>query len=167
MFDPVQSTEEHALGRRLREEASRSKPNFSESLHERIVRGTERRRMEEALQNPVPVGRRLSRSTASVMAAACVLLCLVVIGWRVSENVLPRGAVENPRVVAANNVAEDPILDILAIEEFADSATASLDGFVATARFGTQSAYLEHDVRLTANTLLRRLPVSMELIDEP
>ena len=130
---------EHRLREQLRREAAEARPPFSEALHRRMVGIVERLRMEKSVEpnRASPWGFRL----AAIVAAAC-LLGVAVLGWRLNDFLSKQGEWERSSVADATNPSPPPV---------------QLD----------QLDHLEHDARLAASMLLQRLPIDVELADEP
>ena len=94
----------------------------------------------------------------AVAAAAC-LLCAVAIGWRLGE-------LRKDHLGLARGANESPLAAFALIHELPDRAAVGFDSWAATAESTSQSARLSADVRLTAEALMERLPVDLELASE-
>jgi hypothetical protein len=147
------------LRERLRREALEMRPAFSETLHRRIMSAVERRVGDESSSRldprPAAVHRRRKRSLVAVAAAAC-LLCAAAVGWRLREGYLR----------SADGVAPSPMADLALIGELTDIAAVGLDGLVGSVELTPPPARLSSDARLTAEVLIERLPVDVELASE-
>jgi hypothetical protein len=154
---------ESALREQLRREAAQSRPEFSETLCRRILAAVHERRTERgAAGDSAPLAlrqtdaqRRRKRTFMACAAAAC-FLCAVAIGWRLNE------MRESRRLLAAKS----PMADFLVVNELADSAVAGLDGLAASVELTLPPTDLSADVQSTAEALMQRLPVDLELASE-
>lgn len=176
MSRQISSVRERALCEQLRREAKESCPEFSETLHRQVISAIERHKAPKliGLKDTWAVAWWRGR-LATALAAACVLL-VVAFGWRLTRDV-PRPSVTDGDVLVANSggpqtsplagSTDVPIAGLLLVDEWADRAVDDLDGLIVSAAIGTQSADLKHDTRLAAQTLLRRLPVDVELLAGP
>jgi hypothetical protein len=147
------SARESRLRRRLRREAAQSRPAFSETLHRHICSAVDR--AEAAPASRVPAAGPPWRRLAWAAAAAC-LLCALVAGWRLREADLP----------PADTAAASPMADLAAIGRLTDSAAVGLNGLAASIELTPPPARLSSDARLTAEALIERLPVDLELASE-
>jgi len=154
---------ETKLAEQLRREAAESRPTFSESLHQRIVISVGQRRSG----GPIAVGhvtaaKQGRRRLAAVLAAACALGAAVLIGRQTLERRTEQRAETRIPPVAVATLADLPPLD-----EWANNAWENLDKLTTSANLQSQSEHLEHDARLAADTLLRRLPIDADWLDAP
>ena len=176
MFKRIPSALERALRERLQHEAKESWPEFSETLHRRIISAVERRRAKEPVAPKDASAAAWWRGRlAPALAAACVL-CVMAFGWQLTRHVPQQNATDgdafavsggDPRTLPLTDSADVPIAGLLLVDELAVRAVDDLDGLIISAVIGTQSADLKHDTRLAAQTLLRRLPVDVELLAGP
>ncbi|TVS21167.1 MAG: hypothetical protein EA424_00275 [Planctomycetaceae bacterium] len=172
--------DEERLAQRLREEALRDRPEFSESLHRRICGAVEQTRTTPlpAEDHLLPQPRRRSGWLAMGLAASLILAALVA--WQTSRNapvarfpVVPR--VDLPttgeatstiapsadpshaqRSVAPQMAAETAqIAPAVAVDE-APQILARIDRTLAS----SQWAFLDHDARLTWQLVTQTLPLS-------
>jgi hypothetical protein len=156
-------TSESALREQLRREATESRPVFSETLHRRILAAVQERRAERATDGGSPplashqadAQRRRKRTLMAWAAAAC-FLCAAAIGWQLSE------MRESRRPLAKKS----PMADLLVVNDLADSAVAGLDGLAASVELTLPPPDLSADVQSTAEALMQRLPVDLELASE-
>jgi hypothetical protein len=188
MRERISAVEKRALRRQLRREAMDSWPEYSETLHDRIISAVER---SQASQRCLPqrVERWRPSLAAATLAAAC-LLGVVVLGWQmaqrrnVAQNLKETGQVLREQIanrksvspsvdspvqplaerVLPTSAAEATIAGLSPIDQLASSTLENLSEMIASAAVTPQSAELKHDTRLAAETLLRRLPVDVELV---
>ncbi len=165
----LQPADSKTIRERLRREALDSRPEFSEALHQRIIRSIGERYAEGAAvgKRNTAAGRRW-RGLTAVLAAACVLAA-VAIGWRFSANLMrPDDRPLSPDNQLATNsfVLSGKIEDLPPMNVLTDRALTGFDGLLATSGFMLPSTQLAHDARLAADSLLQRLPLDMELDDD-
>lgn len=165
-FQPADSK---TIRERLRREAIESRPEFSEALHQRIIRSIGERYAEGAAvgKRNTAAGRRW-RGLSAVLAAACVL-AVVVIGWRFVANPMQpddRPLYLDNRPETSNFVLSGKIEDLPPVSVLTDRALTDIDGLLASTGFALPSTQLAHDARLAADSLLQRLPLDMELADD-
>lgn len=153
---------------RLRREAFASRPEFSEALHQRIIRS-----VGERFAEGVAVGRsntaasRRWRGLMTVLTAACVLAA-VAISWQFGQHLMrpdDRSLLPNDGLATSSFVSNGKIEDLPPINVLTDHAMTSLDGLLASSGFALPSTQLAHDARLAADSLLQRLPLDMEVAD--
>jgi hypothetical protein len=171
---------ERLLAERLRDEAIRSRPAFSEALHGRILRAVEERK---AAPPPARAARR-PRLLPALAATACAA-AVVLAGWQLAQYLgQPRNAgrelVKEEAVVPVSPgvpgpqagppaIVErrptDPPAETESLADLAESAAQNLNVAVETALAAHQTAYLDHDGRLAAEVLLAHLPVELDTLD--
>jgi hypothetical protein len=158
MSKRVPSNEEPLLAERLRREAIESRPAFSESLHQRILRATKQHHavMASLVSGPT-VRRRWPRMLAAALAAAC-LLCAVAIGWRLMLDASRRGPVEKMPVDQAK-------IKLPSIGDLTDHTLGRLDHLTVSAALEPHTTPLKHDARAVASIFLDRLPVDVKVVD--
>ena len=187
MFKRISATQERALAERLRRDAMASWPDFSEPLHQRIVSAVQRRRASDAAAAKAASSalRRPARLWA-VFVAVCLLGAVMLVGRQLAlrENAQGTGDIlahadshhadARPNVISPpidSPVAPSPpdptIAGLLPAGVLADHNVDNLDGLIVSAAVSPQTADLEHDIRLAAETLLERLPVNVELVAGP
>jgi hypothetical protein len=187
-FDP--------LADQLREEAVESWPDFSERLHQRILDAVGQRRAEEAAagrrgqstfarstlravpagtdrrlvgDSPLFAARRRQRGLTALLAAAC-LLSAVAVGWRLHDDwsAVPAGPIrQNDGELVSRIQFQWTAGDLLSIDDLGDHAAAGIDDLLDSAGMTPQSSPLTQDARQAADTLLRRLPIDVELAGLP
>jgi hypothetical protein len=179
-FDP--------LAEQLRREAIESWPDFSETLHQRILHAVGERRdgaaPEKRGQSPFagtaqrvlrtngdcPLFSARRRGLAALLAAAC-LLCAAAIGWRIYDGrtaaVPPAAIGQNADELAFQMALQWSAGDLLSGDDLADQAAAGFDNLLSSAGLSPRSGPLADDARLAADTLLRRLPIDVELAESP
>ncbi len=94
----------------------------------------------------------------AVAAAAC-LLCAVAIGWRLGE-------LRKDHLGLAGGAGESPLAALALIHELPDRAAVGFDSWAASVELTPPPARLSSDARLTAEALMERLPVDLELASE-
>jgi hypothetical protein len=161
MSDRMLPTEEQALREQLRQEAAQSRPEFSESLHQRIAGAIREHHAAIAATHRAIAAKHGRRGLVALLTAAC-LLAAVAIGWRFIHPVAPQDR--------GNDIAQAHQAWLerrQAIDDWANQTTAGLDHLVASATPQSSTGVLTHDARLVASTLLQPLPVDMPLGGEP
>ncbi|MBN1393587.1 MAG: hypothetical protein JW959_00960 [Pirellulales bacterium] len=159
--------DDQTVAEQLRREALESRPQFSESLHRRILRSVVNGQAEGA---PIAVdsrgaGRR-RRGLAILLTAAC-LLAAVAVGWRFGrDGKQPDAAKISSNDQLANAFLTGRIEDLPTISALTDRAIADLDGLLAASGFKLPSSQMEHDARLATDALLRRIPFEMEAAEQ-
>jgi hypothetical protein len=150
------SPDDDELRRRLRREAMETRPAFSETLHRQIVAAmpaadsfTPPPVANQADRDVCIVGRsrpalRVAVWAAGALTAAC-LLCAIV--WMHH----PAEPAPSPNVAKTHPAPRVPTNDGRASEEDLSPGSAP------------PAAAIEHDTRLVAETLLRRLPIDVQL----
>ena len=146
------------LGRRLRQEARRGRPAFSETLHRRILSDIQRRRTEERLLGvPLFDGRQAAahrgRRWLWAVAAAAGLLCAVA--WQLSA--LSKGPVE-----PAEDVDQSPLAGVALVDELSAQAATGLSDLAASIELAPPAPLLSQ-ARLTAEAIVERLPIDLDL----
>jgi hypothetical protein len=161
MPKPDLLTEEQVLRERLRREAAESRPEFSESLHERILSAVRQDHASVAKVHLAAVSRPWLRNVAA-LAVTAGLLFAAAIGWRLVRPPAPQAP--GGEVV---NDTRTWIESRQAIDHWADQTTTGLDGLVSFTSAAPRESVLKHDARLVASTLLEPLPVNVPLAGEP
>ena len=162
MSERVPSAEERLLEKRLRCEATASRPAFSEALYQRIVGAIHQRRTTEiSVASRAAVAVRRGRGLAAVLAAACLLGAAAIV-WQSHEIAGPPGPVASTLPVATASLADLP-----SIGDLTDEVAVGLDGWSSSVELTPQAAHLEHDACLAADSLLERLPIDVELAGDP
>jgi len=153
---------------RLRREAMASRPDFSESLHRRILAAVGDAEHQKS-RRPRPLFRDARRRFGVLAAlAAAAALAVVLFSERVAErNPLPADASHNA-ILASSQATDRESANTSPDHLLVDSDTAiSLQRLLASTMFNSHSAALKHDLRLTTESLAERLPVDMELLAGP
>jgi hypothetical protein len=156
MTEQHSSPDEKLLAERLRGEALASRPEFSETLHERINRAVREQAAQQATSLPrrrVP-GASMVRLVVSV---ASVLVVGVVLVWHYWSG-KPINSV--PVEQLAGNTAASATSDagLVMLGSLMQEATTQLDSYVETAIVARRWAYLDEDARLTMEMLTTRFP---------
>ncbi len=152
-----ESIEEMSLVSLLRQEARRTRPEFSETLHRRIVRSVRGRRGEEtaAARPSTTVGRR----RLAVVLAAAGALAAAMVGWRLGEIAMRPG--DTPGSKQTIHAANAALEDLPPVGELTDRAATGIGEMLASAGWRLPSTQLAHDAQLAADSLLHRLPIEI------
>jgi hypothetical protein len=172
MSERISSAEEQALREHLQREAREDWPEYSETLHRRILAAVRHCRTQHVPRR-APALVSWHRMLVAACVAAC-LLCAVVIGWQISHHD------QGTEVFLANSGWQDENDSMKAIfgavagqdvnfatlpmpGELAGHGVDTLNRAIISAALTPQSADLAHDTRLAAESMLERLPVGVEL----
>jgi anti-sigma-K factor RskA len=165
------SRSEHWLARQLRDAARRQQPEFSESLHQRVmqaVRPPEAERIcaEPALSAKARIGfprRRAYWKSAALLTAAVAILAMVIAGRRSADSSNPeiRGD-SQPQATVAVHPASDANANSI-VNAGSSTAVKSLPADVeSNAVASSPGDYtlddLSRDARATAHLLVDQLP---------
>jgi hypothetical protein len=161
MSERIPSSEERSLRERLRQEATESRPEFSESLHERIAGALRRHHATIGAVHRAATRKGWQRGLVALAAAAC-LLAAVAIGWQLIQSTAQRG---HGRNVAKDN--QEWIERRQVIDQWTQQAATGLDGLLPSATSEPRESVLKHDARLVASTFLQPLPVDVPLDGPP
>jgi hypothetical protein len=139
MINRLSSEQKQALRKRLQREAAESWPDYSETLHRRILAAVKRRRAEE-LPRRLPAASRRSGRWAAVLAAAC-LLGAVAIGWRPTARISPQNSTDQDALAATGDplnfltpkVVEATGVDLSLLDELAAGSVDDLDHRILSA----------------------------------
>ena len=179
--------DDERLAQRLREEAMRDRPEFSESLHRRICGAIEQTRTTPppAEDHVLPQPRRRSRWLAMGLAASLILAALVA--WQTSRTapvarlpvvppvelpvdmpatgeatstIAPSSEPSHAQAPAAPQMATEAaqIAPAVAVDDAA-RVIARIDRTLTS----SQWAFLDHDARLTWQLVTRTLPIPAAL----
>lgn len=151
------SPEKQTLRQRLEHEAADSRPEFSESLHQRIIAAVGQHHATVAARHRAVMKNSWVRGFAA-LAVTAALLVAAAIGWRLVRPLTsPNDTVE---------VVKDTrtwIEGRQAIDQWANQTTTGLDGLISFTSAQPRESVLKHDARLVASTLLQPLPVEVPL----
>jgi hypothetical protein len=170
MSKRIAPLQEQALGEQLRREAREAWPDHDETIHHRII--TAVRRRAEQPPSRMPIVARWRGRLAAAFAAACLLIA-VVLGWQLTQRGPRQNGIEENAIVAVNgppktwfppDVVESTMAKLPLVDGLADPSMDDLDTLIISAAIAPHSADLEHDARLAVETLLERLPISVELV---
>jgi hypothetical protein len=153
MFNRMRSKKERMLGERLESEAVESRPEFSESLHQRIMCVAKQRRAAATA-----VSRRWP-GVAAILAAAC--LFAAAIGWQLMQN----ASREGPGQSGPQNV-DVAITDLPSINDLADHTVGRLDDLSMSVALEPQATHLKRDASAVASVFLDRLPFGSKMMEE-
>jgi len=158
--------DEKALAERLRQEAARWRPAFSEALHDRIWRAIEQCKPDQAASTRQGgAHHRVVRRAAAALAAAglvLVALLLEMAGLRSQSGSTPDSGPLADRqqapadwTAAAFEASFDELPALAALDRDVSAKIPSvLDNAIAPSRW----AYLDHDARLAMELLAERFP---------
>jgi hypothetical protein len=155
------------LLKQLRREAMESRPEFSETLHQRIFAAVQREAASVApIPNVDPPARRRRLVGAAALTAACGLAIVLFNGrfqhgWQ-SPTADP-AATELQAHVLDLAFPTDSLASMFAPEESGEDVE-SLDGLIASRIVASKSSALKSDLHTAAESLIERLPVDVELI---
>lgn len=164
------SYDDRQFAARLRAEARRQRPAFSESLHVRLRQAIERARREPAAValHPAAAPRRWSLG----LAMAATILLSAVVAWRIANS---RGPVSRTESVAERvpNVPmriegldrPAPVVELVAVADFGRDAVREIGMMADEALVAQQWGYLDHDASLALDMLADGIPV--DVFDAP
>jgi hypothetical protein len=153
------------LRKRMRREAMASRPAFSEPLHQRIVAALQQASLPAAdaadRTHRVGLTRRTTKYAAlafvsAALTAACVLFAIFY-----------RGQPNEPSPIATPAVANAELIMLAPLDDWTDATVDVLSGLTVSEAITPHSKAIESDTRLVAETLLRRLPIDVELGGSP
>lgn len=175
MVDKNAHNEKWDMADRLRQEAKRTRPAFSESLHARICRAVEQGEMAEP---PRPAARpRSRRVTIAAAVAATLAVGVAYLMWQgdsPSGPFSPSGSVPNPGDIVDSAGQEKDIVEPRPgmDEEFPSptdvpgNLVVDIGSLVDSTMTNRRWAYLDHDAQLAARMLLDQLPGSIAWPEE-
>jgi hypothetical protein len=145
MSERISRSDEEALGQRLRQEASLTRPEFSGELHERL---------RQALRHELPRPRRGALRPArparwplwAGTVAAAVLVVAVVL-WQTNRNA-PSPATATPE-------------QFVAVVSFSSQMPQRVGGLIDAALSSGRWAYLDQDAQAAVEVLVRCLPTEL------
>ncbi|HLA84413.1 MAG TPA: hypothetical protein VJL29_06440 [Thermoguttaceae bacterium] len=149
---PVDTAAEVDLERRLRAEATADRPEFSETLHARIVEALPAETMP-ILRRPTSVERR--RRLLAALAASLVV-AVGLAAWQLRRP-------SDPGSVIVSNGAPDSTTESFAMDTVARTGGAEFGLMVDETLARGQWAYLDHDAKVAANMLMDQLPIELAL----
>lgn len=172
MFKSPSSPEEASLADRLRREALAARPEFSESLHQRLCQAVRARQAQLAVRPRRPSwqgGRRLYPAAAA--AAALVAAALVTWGAFFAG----RGGTQSAAKISAPAPPQAPRpsedRDLAAIGELAEEANVQLTDLLEQTAEWPQLARLDYWTSRAFSELRDRVPLdaafSLALADTP
>lgn len=153
------------LARQLREEALEERPEFSDSLHERLSQAV-RAAAEQTQSKRRPAGKMPSRRWSLGFATAAAILIAALLVWQVvkqpgasapQENVvhnrpLPSAGEGDPNAAAS-------VGELLAAMDLAHDAAAEFDAMADEVFAAHAWAYLDHDARLALDMIVDQIPL--------
>ncbi|OHB83319.1 MAG: hypothetical protein A2V98_08110 [Planctomycetes bacterium RBG_16_64_12] len=164
MVDQGAQDEKKVLADRLRDEASQTRPSFSEALHARICRAVEHR----AMAGPPRPARlpRLGRAAIVGAVAASLAVGALYLAWRGTPQ---SGPVPKPGDVAGPGRQENVIVEpapranegLQSPTDVPGNPAVDIGLLVDSTLTNRRWAYLDHDARLGARILLDQLPASL------
>lgn len=151
----------------LRREAQTARPEFSETLHEKIWRAVQQcKAPSEVTAFNVARAPRPLRWGLAVATAASLLLA--VFAWQAAENqaqlssAVPRNTNEE-KTRPSTNVDEDS--DLQRVAELTGGATETVDTWLDAALAEQRWAYLDHDAKAILEAVTSGLPFSLASIE--
>ena len=160
---------EEILAARLRTEASRSRPRFSEGLHARVCRAILQSRPQEPAADRAGGGRQRWPTWAVAAVAAAASLLVAVMVWRGDR----LGGLDGPwpsplpDQAALNAAVPDDAsflpteLDLHSVAGLAAAVPDRIDALVDSAIAAQQWASLDDDAQLAVKMLADRLPFDL------
>ncbi len=149
---------EASLAERLKAEAGASRPEFSQSLHERICKAALR---SETRATPLPKAMRLGRRRVHAVVAATTIVILTVAAWWATHPQQPgldpdvqKIVVKQPQQPESPLDAVDPLRGLNNLV----GVPGDLDSLVASTITAQRWAYLDEDARTAARLLIDQLP---------
>ena len=156
MFKSPSSPEEASLADRLRREALAARPEFSESLHQRLCRAVRARQAEGAVRTQRP-GQRGGRRLFPA-AAAAVLLAAALVTW--GAFFAGRGTQLAGKISAPPQAARPPgDRDLAAIGELAEEANEQIADLLEQTAEWPQLARLDYWTSRAFSELRDRVPL--------
>ncbi len=174
MVERLSPENERRLADRLRREAEDRRPEFSESLHQRIVEATTWHKVQP---RPAAFGRPELRAWLGAALAVGIAVVATVGVWQYVHReapqalqpretaVLPPGEVAEPETghdVPPVDVEQSPLDPLDAV---AGGTAETVGNLVDATLRKSQWAYLDHDARLAADLMLAQLPLDLELLE--
>ncbi|MGI6418344.1 MAG: hypothetical protein ACOX1P_22050 [Thermoguttaceae bacterium] len=171
MFKSPSSRQEDPLADRLRREALAARPEFSESLHQRLCQAVRARQAQGAVRPQRP-SRRGRRRLYPAAAAAAVLVAAALVTWgaffagRGTQSVAKISAPAPPQ---APRPSKDR--DLAAIGELAEEANVQIAELLEQTAEWPQLARLDYWTSRAFSELRDRVPLdaafSLALADTP
>ena len=149
---------EDDLGRRLKAQADDLRPEFSESLHARIIESLPASSGQAKRPGIIDISPRWR---VLGTAAAALLLIVVLVAWQG----IPFGGsnMPSPPSVAESQDADDQDVQLAAIGTLSRADGAELGAMVDRTFAQGQWAYLDHDAKVAAELLTNQLPFQLAL----
>jgi len=169
MADQPQTHDEKALARRLKQEAAGTWPEFSESLHDRIVEAVAEEQARLKTVSAAPTSNRRRRlAFAAALTAACLILVVVMSWWPGFTGVPGDGVAGDPPEVPSNYPPSpeepripDPSVLAKAHLEVMIGVAEPLDWLVAPTVEENRWAHLDHDVRVAIELVTAQLTLDI------
>jgi hypothetical protein len=149
--------DEKAIGNRLRAEAARSRPDFSEARHARICRAIRQCRSEEAGAERCDAGSRRGPRWALAAVAVAATLSAAICVWQAYRV----GDGPNPAQPGRLANAPDFHVELYAATGLAATMPEKIDALIDSAIATQQWSDLNDDARLTVRMLADRLPFDL------
>ena len=159
--------DEQELARRLREEALRWRPEFSASLHARLMAAVREAGLGTGRPGRPPRRLAIGVRWSLAVALAAGLLVAAAVAWQLAKG--PRAgpspkdiAIHDPPLPERNAHvpdAPDPMIRWLAAADVARGAVGLVDGLANQAIVAHQWAYLDHDAKVAFDLLVDRIPL--------
>ena len=153
---------EARLAERLKAEAGATRPEFSQSLHERICEAALK---SEARATPLPKAMRLGRRRIHAIVAAATIVILTVVAWWATHPRQPGPGPDEQEIVEKQPEqpepppdAVDPLDGLNNLVGVPGRKARDLDSLVASTMTEQRWAYLDEDARTATRLLIDQLP---------
>ena len=158
MVNSITLEEEKNLADHLRREAETTRPEFSETLHGRILRTLEDRKSPARQHGQASWPRR---RWAYAAVAATLLIGASLLAWRLSTTTGP-GPGPAEEIATGDDPAGPPAVlpAMVDVAGMADGTTQQV-GTLASVLTTEQWAYLDHDARVAMDLLIDQLPFGL------
>lgn len=169
MNNRISLEQERALRRQLRREASELQPEFSKSLHRKILASLDQRRAIETIEKSSLSPKRHRPGVMAAMLVSACAMAMILLGWPLSQpSVSPPRNLDIQSFSTADNGMMDPI-SVMTLnadladftDPIADTSQPLLDT-LSTTSITASSAALKHDLKLAAVSMIERLPIDID-----
>jgi hypothetical protein len=157
------------LAVRLRQEASDSRPEFSDALHARVLEAISRSQTtEQSLLRDSASPRAYIRRVLPAAVVAASIIAAIMAGWLTTRK--GSGVFSGPATVAQEERLPTPISresasDAELLSDLADQATDGISIALDSTVASQKSAYLD-DFQLVTDTLIDRVPTGLLASDD-
>lgn len=150
---------EARLAERLEAEAGAMRPEFSQSLHERICEAALK---SEPRATPLPKAMRLGRRRIHAIVAAATVVILTAAAWWATHPQQPGLGPDVPGIVENQPEpppdAVDPLGELNNLVGVPGRKARDLDSLVASTMTAQRWVYLDEDARTATRLLIDQLP---------